>query len=266
MDLLQVVRPPMRATFRALCSLNLRLSQRKYRYVFILGHIRSGSTLLAHILANHPNIVGAGEMHVSYKSPADLPKLVIKTCEFLRRPILYEAYIVDQINHPYVSDDVLLSNDVFKSIILIREPKRALASIMKLLKCPESQAVEAYVSRLETLTRYGLLLRNRALLVEYDNLVNNGGDMLAVITSFLDLNSPLVESYATHRMTGRVIGYGDPSENIKIGHIVRTANHEASLSEDALTTAARAFGQCQSQLSAATWRGVRYIGTHGETG
>ena len=160
----EVVKAPLWAIFRLVSRFYLVLSKREYRYVFILGHVRSGSTLLAHILANHPNFVGAGESHISYRTADDLPKLVLQTCKSLHRPILRETYVVDQINHPYVTNEVLVSGRVYKCIILIREPEATLKSIMKLLKCQEQEALDVYISRLETLTEYGVLLGKRALL------------------------------------------------------------------------------------------------------
>jgi hypothetical protein len=248
MDLWNAVRPTMWAAFRAVLRLNLMLSRRKYRYVFILGHVRSGSTLLSHILASHPEFVGAGEMHISYQTPADLQKLVFKTCELLHRPFLRETYIVDQINHEYVSDDVLRSDQICKCIILIREPETALASMMNLRVWQEKQALDLYVNRLEALTRYGMLLRERALLVEYDDLIDHTDDTLTALTSFLDLELPLTSNYSTHRMTGKVPGFGDPSNNIKIGRVVRTPKHEITISNDTLIAAASAFRKCREQL------------------
>jgi Sulfotransferase family len=252
----KVVRPPLRATFRMVSELYLVLSRREYRYIFILGHMRSGSTLLAHILASHPDIAGAGEMHVSYRTPTDLPTLVLKTSEFLRRPILRETYIVDQINHAYVTDDILLSDQVYRCIILIREPEATLKSMLN-LSIQENAALEVYVNRLETLTQYGLLLRERALLVEYDDLIDHTEETLAALTGFLGLNSPLTPDYATHRMTARVAGYGDRSSNIKRGRIVRTPNHEVTLSKGTLIAAVPVFRKCREQLQAVTAQTVK---------
>jgi hypothetical protein len=213
--------------------------------------MRSGSSLLAHILANHPDVVGSGETHISYQMPADLPKLIIRTSEFLHRPVLHETYIVDQINHNYVADEVLLSRQIYKSIILIREPAAALKSTMHLLKCQEHQALEVYKKRLDELTHYGLLLKERALLVEYDDLVDCTEQALDAITRFLGLGSPLTPTYTTHRMTGRVKGYGDPSNNIKTGHIIRTRGHEIAISQDTLVAATDAFRRCREELHTA---------------
>ena len=148
MGLWKVVRPAARAAFRTVSRAYLLLSGRQYRFIFILGHMRSGSTLLSHILASHLDIVGAGEAHITYQTPADLPQLVLRTCEFLRRPVLRETYIVDQINPPYVTDDVLRSSQIYRCIILIRDPEATIKSTMKMLKCEEQEALDVYIRRL----------------------------------------------------------------------------------------------------------------------
>lgn len=219
--------------------------------------MRSGSTLLAHILANHPDFVGAGETHVSYRTPADLPKLVLTTCELLRRPILRETHVVDQINHELVTDEVLLSEQVHKCIILIREPKATLNSMVhmtmtNLATWQEDEALRLYVNRLETLVRYGLLLKERAVLVEYDDLVDHTEETLASLTGFLDLDLPLASNYATHRMTARVAGFGDPSSNIKVGRVIRTPSHNNVISNDTLIAATSVFRKCRAQLQTVT--------------
>jgi hypothetical protein len=214
--------------------------------------MRSGSTLLAHILASHPEFVGAGESHISYRKPADLAKLLLKTCELLHQPILRGPYVVDQINHEYVTDEVLRSNRIYKCIILLRQPEATLKSMINLAIWPERQALEIYVNRLETLTHYGLLLRERSILVRYDDLVDRGDATLGALTSFFGLQSPLTPKYATHRMTARVAGFGDPSQNIKVGHIIRTPKHKITVSEEMLTAAECAFNKCWQQLRAVT--------------
>jgi hypothetical protein len=211
--------------------------------------MRSGSTLLAHILASHPEIAGAGETHIVYNTPSDLPKLVLRTCELLHRPILREQYMVDQINHPYVTDDVLLSNRLHRCVILIREPAATLKSTMKLLACDEKEALTQYASRLAALTRYGMRLKQRAMLLQYDDLVDRSAETLTVLTAFLGLHSPLTPNYATHRMTARVEGFGDPSSNIKAGRVIRTQGHtDVTLSDEILVTARAAWKDCQAQL------------------
>jgi Sulfotransferase family len=251
MTLWKVARPAAWAAFRAVSRLYILVSRREYCFIFILGHMRSGSSLLAHILASHPEIAGAGETHISYQTRADLSKLVLKTGEFLHRPVLSETYIVDQINHPYITDEVLGSTEIYRCIILIREPEATIKSTIKMLECQEQEALEVYIKRLDELTRYGRQLGARAVLVQYDDLVDRPEETLAALTSFLGLRSPLTPNYTTHRMTGRIGGYGDPSDNIKTGQIIRTASHGIAISNDTLAAATRAFHKCRAELQSA---------------
>src|SRR5688572_25028043 len=53
-------------------------------YLFVIGHMRSYSSLLAHILGSHPRIVGYAEMHQKYRTVLDLLELsrkVERTCD-----------------------------------------------------------------------------------------------------------------------------------------------------------------------------------------
>ena len=77
MNSMETSRPALWASFRVASRLYLRLYKREYRFVFILGHMRSGSSLLAHILASHRNIARRGEAHISYQTVEDLPRLSI---------------------------------------------------------------------------------------------------------------------------------------------------------------------------------------------
>jgi sulfotransferase family protein len=253
MTLPKVLRVPAWAVFRSVSRLNLRLRGGDFRYIFILGHMRSGSTLLAHILANHPEIVGAGEMHIHYRAPRDLSDLVLKTCEYLHRPVLHAPYIVDQINHDYVADEVLLSPQIYRCIILLRDPEATLQSMAALKQMndsswQESEAVKNYANRLRTLRHYGQLLKHRAIVIEYDDLIDDTNKTLATLTNFLGLKSPLKPNYTTHRMTGRIAGHGDPSKNIKSGQVVRTPKHDIAIGKEALIAARSAFRECQDQL------------------
>ena len=61
---------------------NLRLLLRhpsvylgRREYVIVLSHMRSYSTLLAHLLGSHPEIAGYAEMHTSYAQRRDLLRL-----------------------------------------------------------------------------------------------------------------------------------------------------------------------------------------------
>ena len=116
-----------------------------------------------------------------------------------------KSHVVDQINHPYVTDEILRSGRLYRSIILIRDPEPTIKSTMNMLKCREQEALDVYIKRLDELTKCGALLGERAILVQYDDLVDRTEGTLATLTHFLALQSPLTPTYASssHDRTGR---------------------------------------------------------------
>jgi hypothetical protein len=243
------IKKPVRVVFQKTVQLNVALQRRKYQYVFVLAHMRSGSTLLSHILTSHPDFVGAGETHTCYTTAADIKKLVPRTCELLRTVNLDAKYVVDKITmDQYLTDKVLSTLPIVGSLIIIRNPEAALKSIISLFQWKEAMALDHYVSRLETLGRYGEILRDRALFVEYDDLVDRPHETLAAITRFFKANPAFSSNYVRTKITGKM---GDPSSNIFEGRIFRTRDHEIQITSSALAEAVSAFQKCRSKLSLA---------------
>jgi hypothetical protein len=235
-------------------QLNLAMGRNCYRYVFVLSHMRSGSTLVSHILASHQDFAGAGETHITYSAPEDLPKLILRTCELLRKLRLPGTYVVDQINHPYVTDDVLSSPLIYKCIILIREPEATLKSLMAMFKWKEATALECYLGRLAQISHYGRILGDRAIFVEYDDLVDYTDETLSALTCFFEVGTPFSANYATHAATSKV---GDRSSNISVGRIVRTRSHESKIGAEIVRAAFSAFSRCRQELLSAGVRSQR---------
>ena len=241
-----IVKRPLQAAYRKVVQFNLALRKHEYQYVFILAHMRSGSTLLSHILANHPEFAGAGETHISYRSSTDLPQLVLITCQRLRTLQLDARYVVDQINHgAYLTDEILLSPLVHKCVILIRSPEKALQSMISLYGWKESIALDSYVNRLSELANYGSILKERAFLIEYDDLVEQTEPTLQALTDFFDVEPPFRPEYRPHLATVR---FGDPSSNITTGRVVRTPPHPINISAEALEQASEAYQKCRAEL------------------
>lgn len=46
--------------------------------IFVIAHMRCGSTALSNVLTNHPSISGFGEAHIEYGSRSKLGNLVIR--------------------------------------------------------------------------------------------------------------------------------------------------------------------------------------------
>jgi hypothetical protein len=250
------IKKPVFAAYRKVIQLNLALHGREYRYVFVLAHMRSGSTLLSHILASHPKFVHAGESYITYRTSADLPNLAIETCRRLRKIYLAAVYVTDKIVYDgFMTDEVLKSPLVHKCVIQIRSPESALQSMIDHYGWQEKLALDVYISRLDSLVRHGLILRDRALLIEYDDLVGRTERTLAKLTSFFGEPLPFEQNYKTNRMTGRLVG--DNSINIWAGRIIRTQPHKIDISSAALVQASTAFCDSRRRL---LFAGVQSIG------
>ena len=59
------------------------------RILFVLSHMRSGSSLLTHILNTNNEIIGYGETHIKYSSELDFKALLSKV--YLRFKKVYNA-------------------------------------------------------------------------------------------------------------------------------------------------------------------------------
>ena len=62
----------MRAPLKRLAATSLALAPqgRFDRCLFLVGHMRCGSTALANVLCAHPSVSGYGETHVRYDRPS----------------------------------------------------------------------------------------------------------------------------------------------------------------------------------------------------
>jgi hypothetical protein len=83
----------------AFLRLRERLARTPSEYVFVLGHMRPGSSLLHHILVSHPDLLGCGERNVAYDSADDLHRLQLAARRHRRAYWRRYRYLVDQINH-----------------------------------------------------------------------------------------------------------------------------------------------------------------------
>jgi hypothetical protein len=218
--------------------------------VFIMGHMRSGSTLLLHILLTNPELIGCGERNTPYRSAADLDKLEIAARIAQFAPFRRVRYAVDQINHNQFTPNLeLLEDKRVRCIFLIREPKETIQSILNLTRdfyeqWTIHQAVEYYSRRLETLAECASRLneRNETLAVTYNDLVAATLPALRRLELFLGLEVHLREEYTIQRFTMK---RGDPSGKIGVGRIVRERRlPPVDVPEGELDQAFRAYQNC----------------------
>ena len=195
-------------------------------YVFVLGHMRSYSSVLCHVLGSHREISGYAEMRLAYRASRDLLRLRIRVAESLDAAPATRL-VLDKILHdPYeVAPSMLAARSSIYPIFLVRRPADALPSIVSMARhlgydewTDNAGATAYYVRRLAGLERLGLLCRRPALALRAEDLLEDTTATLDAIAQFLHLREPLSTSYSTFPETG-VAARGDFSEVLKSGKI-----------------------------------------------
>lgn len=200
-----------------------RLRSAPHRYILILSHMRSGSSLLLHLLMTSPEISGCGERNTAYRNEDDLAMFAIKSTLGSRGRIR-ASYSVDQVNHTHFlpAENLLLHASVLP-IILFREPEGAIGSMVEVFsrirRFSVEEATTHYRERVTTLARYATILRRHGCLMAltYDELVNDTQRSLIRLSDHIGLRTPLADVYSTFPFTGRL---GDRSSRIHTGRVL----------------------------------------------
>lgn len=233
----------------------LFLSRRSY--VLVLGHMRSYSSLLCHILGSHAEIEGYAEMHLAYRHEMDLLRLRARVARSLETP-LRGRFVLDKVLHDdyLIARSIIGRQDVY-SIVLVRKPAETVRSIIDLgARIPSvpwysdaDLVVDYYAKRLRTLVSLAERA-SRLLFVRAEDVVEEPGAALPAIELFLELRHPLSAEYATFPYTGAT-GWGDDSPAISTGRIIaRTATPaEREVPEQTLAPAMRAYEECCGLLA-----------------
>lgn len=204
---------------------------RTRQYLFVLGHMRSYSSLLCHILGSHGEIDGYCETHVKYRSRLDLIRLRSRVVKFTGEP-LKGRYVLEKILHNYPFADSIVRSSQTRAIILVRRPLPTVQSIVNMgLHYSDiawyrdlDTVARYYEERLAMLVRLADQLRGRVIYIEAESLLSRTSDVLHSIGGLLNLGEPLRSDYRRFAHTGER-GFGDPSEAISVGR-VSSATHE----------------------------------------
>jgi len=212
-------------------------SERNRGYIFILGHMRSGSSLLVHLLNSNPEIAGFGETHFSYPNIRSLEHLEGRVKEMLDIRRLEERYVLDKILHNYQQlGPEVLSDSRIRFLFLVRHPLATIASAVRQWGTkPDSPWHDVwafndyYITRLLRMTELvrEIGCRTRCLMVTYEALVQQTEDTFARIERFLELRAPMREDYDVLPCTGKP-GIGDPSAQIRTGRLLRKPRADSS--------------------------------------
>lgn len=197
--------------------------------LFVLGHMRSYSSLLCHILGSHPQIDGYCETHIKYRTRFDLLRLRSRVVKLTGEP-LRGRYVLDKVLHNYpLTPGILHSSNTF-GIVLVRRPVPSVQSIINMGLHYEDVAwhrdmdavVQYYEGRLARLVRMAAEMPGRVMFIEAEALLSRTTDVLQRIGALLELGEPLRAEYRTFAHTGEG-GFGDPGEVISLGRIDEAA-------------------------------------------
>jgi len=197
-------------------------------YILLMSHMRSFSTLLAHILGSHPEIDGYAELHQHYESPVYLRAMTRRIEAHTGTP-RRGRYALDKLLHNRgIVDSGILRRDDVKVVFLLRNARDTLPSLLRASVVDDKitssglteQATRLYVTRLERLDHYSELLGTRAAFIEAERLIADTDAVLAELTRCLGLATPLSSAYTQFKHTGER-GLGDPGTNILAGRVLR---------------------------------------------
>lgn len=196
------------------------------RSIFIMGHMRCGSTALSNILCSHPQISGYGEAHIRYKSRSELGLLVLN--QIKRNSYRQNStYLFDKILHSrYDSEDFA---DFFESrvIFMIREPIKTIQSIRNLFSSIGSNEYSNDISVSDYYEeRICSLMANwekfpplHRIGISFEQLKANPEKNLEKISEMIGLAPQLTNNYQQPK-NGLAHGAGDPLTSHKYNKII----------------------------------------------
>jgi len=218
--------------------------------VFLIGHMRTGSTLLVHILCDNPGIVGYGETHYSYSEKSDVYASALKIYEETEEP-LGDEYTLDKVLHRrLMKNDSVVFHPAVKVIFLVRSPAESLSSMLEadVVSSPD-HAVEHYIGQLTWISGLASQIEfENATFTTYEQLIQNTDEVLSGLRRFLDLEAPLRPEYSTMQSTG-VYGVGDPGPHIHAGTVKTDIDRDIDPRvEPYLEETRRVFDDCLEDL------------------
>ncbi|NEO30175.1 MAG: sulfotransferase family protein [Symploca sp. SIO3C6] len=232
---------------------NILFRREPYKILFILGHMRAGSSLLTHLLTTNHEITGFGETHLQYSSERDFKNLILKVYSRIREPKMNHKYVLDKIlhNNKFTEREIPYSEQLY-TIFLVREPKRSIPSIIGIKPhWSQEQAFAYYSRRLLMLENYAKTInsKERSFFLTHNQLINNTELVFQSLQKFLGVKQPFSEQYEISSTTGQR-GVGDWAGNIKAGRIIRNSQKsESSMSPELIEQGIQAFNQCCHTLS-----------------
>lgn len=227
------------------------------KHIFLLSHMRAYSSLFGHIMGSNPAICGYYEMHIGYyswKSPIRQKMLYFQQED--AKPGF--SYMFDKILHNEHSVCLnVLNNSRARSIFCLRQPQDVIPSILKLYReidpahefNSEVFATHYYIKRLAALEAIAESLEQEFFYFDSDALKLQSDDCLGSLSEWLQLRTPLSDTYALQQHTSKE-RYGDSSAALRAGHIRKETSRYRGWSpqEDLLQSANAAYREARSTM------------------
>jgi len=187
------------------------------RAIFIIAHMRCGSTALSNILCTRPDVSGYGESHVRFNSREALGRLVVN--QALRNAWKPRAHhLFDKILHN--RHDAAAPEEFYqaRAIFVARSPGAAIRSIRALYNGlgrdeygTDHLAAQYYLSRLDAMqASWERFAPDRRIGLTHAALIENPDAALARISQGLSI-TPALENRYESLSASRKGGGGDPT-------------------------------------------------------
>lgn len=217
----------------------------------MLGHMRTGSSLLVHLLGSHEDIIGFGETHHVYIRPEDFGAATAIIGRHLHTVPHVEQYVLDKVLHKYqIGCPELLNHSSVQIIFIIRKPATALSSIIRsgVASHPEN-AFQHYVQQVEWVGQLSQVISSRQwTYTTYTELIEDTACVFNRLEQFLELEVPLSQHYHTTQYTG-VQGIGDSGPHIRSGYIKHNIDRDIDPNiRSYLDRAEKHFQNCYNML------------------
>ena len=229
----------------------------QFSRIFLLSHMRAYTSLAGHILGSHPQINGYYEMHVSYEDASALDRQLHM---FLQGDELKAGsrFLFDKLLHnEYTLQPERLGPPDVKILISLLEPEHAIKSIVNLFAQKDAddlyaspiEAANYYMARIQALADFSCAADRPYYYFDAELFQRAPEPLLARLSHWLGLDSPLSERYQLFRHTGKP-RKGDTSARLLSGSIDRTPVDYAHVTvpEEVLKKARAAYQACRGQI------------------
>lgn len=202
--------------------------------LFLIGHMRCGSTALSAIICSRPDVSGYGEAHIAY---TDRNALGILALNQIRRRAWSSAasMLFDKILHSRYDKSACAGFFSGRALFMARAPQPAIRSIRHLFEkvgsgeyATDAAAADYYEERLEAMLQlWPRFPSQRRMACTYEDLTADPDKVLAQLSARLGFDPPLTNEY-TIKAAASGRGAGDPLSASRHTRIVASTGDGAA--------------------------------------